>query len=367
MQDLSYRSALAVAALPTASAELKGVTVRLTTDDKPYWCNGTTWVDLTAAGAASPAGNDREIQYNNAGTTAGAANVEVHGGDLIIGQNASPTTPPTDYLKFFGKRFGPSGSRVMAAAIGPSGLDYTLQPALWRQKVCHWNPPGNATTVPGVNGFNAPIAVGTATARSVATTNVLTRAKRLGYVSAATAGSLTGHYNNAAQFTLGNGSNVGGFFYSCRFGISDATLQTVGRTFVGLTSSVAAFTNVEPSTLTNCIGVGNIASGTTLRIFYGGSAAQTSIDLGVNFPVDITSLYDLTLWSPPNQNGVVYYYVEKVGAVVAAATGVLGPGTAGTTLPANTTLLAHRAWRSNGTAAAAVGIDISSVYTETDW
>jgi hypothetical protein len=36
-------------------------------------------------------------------------------------------------------------------------------------------------------------------------------------------------------------------------------------------------------------------------------------------------------------------------------------------LPSSTTLLAFRAWRTNNTAAAAVGIDISSIYLETDW
>lgn len=50
MRDLSYRIAPVVAALPTASAALAGVTVRLSTDNKPYWCDGTTWVDLSLLG-----------------------------------------------------------------------------------------------------------------------------------------------------------------------------------------------------------------------------------------------------------------------------------------------------------------------------
>ena len=49
------------------------------------------------------------------------------------------------------------------------------------------------------------------------------------------------------------------------------------------------------------------------------------------------------------------------------AEGTLGPGTLGTTLPLNTTLLAPRAWRSNNTAALAVGLDVVNVYTETDY
>lgn len=341
-----------------------GVVPSPTTSTGKFLKDDGTWSTPTAS--ASAGGTNKEVQYNNAGALAGAANVEIDNNDLTLAVNPSPTPPPADYVKLFGKRYGPSGSRVMTAAVGPSGLDYTLQPSIWRQKISRWNPAGNSTTVPGVDGFNAPTAVGTATARNVTTTNTLTRARRLGYVSTTTAGALGGHYSTVAQSTLGTGTGVGGFFYSCRFGVSDATVQTVARTFVGLTSSVAAPTNVEPSTLTNCIGIGTNANDTNYYIYYGGSVAQTRIDLGASFPVNNSSLIDFTLWSPPNANGIVYYYVEIVGTTTTAS-GVLGPGTAGTTLPLNTTLLAHRAWRTNNTAAAAIGIDISSIYIETDW
>lgn len=50
-KSLSGTLALAVTELPTPTAALAGLTVRLASDNKPYWCNGTTWVDLTAAGA----------------------------------------------------------------------------------------------------------------------------------------------------------------------------------------------------------------------------------------------------------------------------------------------------------------------------
>jgi len=72
------------------------------------------------------------------------------------------------------------------------------------------------------------------------------------------------------------------------------------------------------------------------------------------------------MWSPPNVDGVIYYHVEIVGTSN-IVNGKLGPGTAGVTIPLNGTLLTHRAWRTNNTAAVVVGIDISSVYIETDW
>lgn len=50
MRDLSFRVTPVVAALPAASAALAGVIVRLSTDGKPYWCDGLSWVAMTQAG-----------------------------------------------------------------------------------------------------------------------------------------------------------------------------------------------------------------------------------------------------------------------------------------------------------------------------
>lgn len=281
----------------------------------------------------------------------------------------APTVPTTDAVSIFGKTFGGAGGRTMVAAVGPSGMDYTLQPAMWRQNVAMWKPPGGSTTLPGVFGFPAPTALGTATLRSIATTNALTRTRRLAYVTATTAGLVCGHYSTLAQYTLGTGTGLGGFFYSCRFGVSDTALQSAARAFCGMTSSIVSQTNVDPATLVNAIGIGHIAADTNWYVYYGGSTAQTRISLGTDFPINVTDLIELTLWSPPATAGVVFYNVTRISAtgVTYETGGQLGPGTAGVTLPASTTLLAHRVWRTNNTAAAVVAVDVNSVYIETDW
>lgn len=372
MKDTSYRQMVKVSALPTPSAILEGVTVELATDKKPWYCDGTTWYDLTATsagGGGTPGGSTGDVQFNNGGAFAGAANVEINNGDLLLLENASPVTPSSG-VKLFGKKLA---NRVLPASVGPSGLDAALQPSTWRQKIGLWTPPGNATTVPGVVGFNTLTALGTATARTVATTNLFTRTRRLGYVSAATAAGFAGHYNAAAQFTTGDGTGLGGFFYSCRFGFSDAAAVSGARAFVGLSSTVAAPTNVEPNTLTNSVGIAQLSTDATqLYLVYGGSASQAAIPLGTNFPPMIAAgitngvAYDLTLFSPPNANGVVHYRVERIGTAFVAE-GTFSLTTPGTQLPANTTLLAHRAWRCNNAQALAVGIDIINVYIETDY
>lgn len=56
MRDLAYRQAPVVSTLPAATVAIAGVVVRLSTDNKPYWCDGTAWFDLT-----QPGGNDSRL------------------------------------------------------------------------------------------------------------------------------------------------------------------------------------------------------------------------------------------------------------------------------------------------------------------
>jgi len=119
--------------------------------------------------------------------------------------------------------------------------------------------------------------------------------------------------------------------------------------------------------LINSIGVGQGAANTNLFVYYGGSAAQTAIDLGSNFPTgtSATDWYELTLFAPPTSNNTVYYQVIRLNTGNVAS-GTL-TGTAGTALPANTTKLAISNWRTNNATASAVTLSIGGMYMETDY
>jgi hypothetical protein len=255
----------------------------------------------------------------------------------------------------------------MPAFVGPSGLDSVLQPLLARNKVAYWNPAGNATTAPGVFGFTAPTLTGfTATARAVATTNLFTRMRRIGYVTAATAGTV-GHWRQTvAQYTVGDSTTqLGGFTHIIRFGISDAVAVAGARMFRGM-RIVATPTNVEPSTLTQCIGVGHGAADTNLFLYYGGTAAQTPIDLGANFPNahGSVNVYELALFSAPN-SGDVNYEVRRLNTGHVASGTITNSGA--TVLPTNTTLIGPWGYRTNNTTALSVAMDVMSAYIETDY
>jgi hypothetical protein len=292
------------------------------------------------------------------------------GGILMTAGSTDPLPPAAGKLTFYSRLVA---GRAVPKVIGPSGTSTILQNFLGQDKVSMWSPPGNATTVSTLTGgATAFTTVGTATARNVATTNFATRIKRLGYVSSTTAGSLVSLRVPVAQYTLGvPGSGVpdmGGFFLCIRFMTSDAATVSGARQFVGISSATGAPTNVEPSTLTNSIGVGHGASDTNLKIFYGGSAAQTPIDLGANFPANTLSVdvYELILFASPKANNAVGYKVTRLNTGHVAE-GTLTAATPGTQLPSNTTLLtAPLLWRTNNATASAVGLDFISAWISTD-
>ena len=276
---------------------------------------------------------------------------------LTLPDTQSPAVPDADYGTIFIKKIA---GRAMAAQIGPSGLDTTLQANLGGNKVAMWMPPGGSTTVPGVFGMAALAATGTATARPVAATNLLTRMTRLGYVSAATAGALAGGREAVAKYTTGAGPGLGGFFARYRFGVSDAATVGGARMFIGLDALTAAPTNIDPSTKINCLGVGQIGTSDNLHIIRGNATAKTPIDLGADFPANTNAdAYELSLFAPPA--GGCYWQVRRLNTAF-EATGFLPS----TEIPIATQLLCHQLWRCNNATALAVGLDVCGIYIETD-
>jgi hypothetical protein len=266
---------------------------------------------------------------------------------------ASPASGLTTYAKAV-------GGRQMFAQEGKSGVDYSFQPFLARNKALLWQANGNATTSTIIGG-STPTAIGTATTRNIAITNFFTWIRRLGYVSPTNANSTAGLRYSVAQFARGPANGCGGFHFVARFGISDAVLATGARLFVGLTSSTAVLGNTDPVSFTNIIGVGLDAADTTLQIFHNDAAGvATKINLGASFPESTnTDFYELSLYSAPGGNSVFYQ-------VINLTTNASASGEITTNLPLNTQLLAWQLWRHNVNTGLAVGLDISSVYLETD-
>lgn len=270
-------------------------------------------------------------------------------------EGQSPSAPTSGLISYSKS----VGGRNMFAQIGKSGVDYSFQPFLGRNRALIYQANGNATTST-VWGALAPTATGTATARTVATTNLFAWMKRIGYVTAITNNSVAGLRSAVLQNGLSNVANAGGFHFVTRFGISDAVLVAGARLFVGMVGVTTNLGNADPSSNTNIIGVGLDAADTTLQIMYNGTGTATKINLGASFPESTnTDMYELSLYAAPNST-TVYYGVTNL------STGATASGTITSNLPAVNTLLTYQLWRHNATTGSAVGLDIVSIYLETD-
>lgn len=272
-----------------------------------------------------------------------------------------PSAPASGKLLVYGKLIA---NRMMLKQIGPSGLATALQPFLARNKVGYFVPQGNSAALPEVFGYTAPTSIGTATLVNVTTTNLFTRMRRLTYLSTTAANNYAGQRVAVTQICID-----AGFYKIVRFGISDAVLASPVNMFVGISATTAAPSGgTEPSALLNSIGVGHASTDTNLKIFYGGTTAQTPIDLGSNFPINTvnTDAYELALFSPPGADNNVYYEVTRINTGN-VATGLITGDTSGVELPAPLTLLGYGYhWRCNLATGVAVGLDIMSDYIETD-
>jgi hypothetical protein len=108
------------------------------------------------------------------------------------------------------------------------------------------------------------------------------------------------------------------------------------------------------------IGMGNDATDTVMQAYGSGSSAQARVSLGSSFPNTASQsvIYELIMYAAPNASSVAYQ-------VTNLNTGVLATGTwSGAQLPSNTTFLTPYIWRSNGSTATAVAIDLCSMYLD---
>lgn len=324
-----------------------------------------TALDAKAAGAASSS-NNAIVRFDGTdGKTLQDSGILItDANEMTLPLVASPATPATDQVNLYG---GKTANKMFASYIDPTAAIHNLQASFANKKMRIYNPPSGSSSVVGVLGWSGATVTGfTVTSRNMAATNFFTRCSKQGFVTAATAGSV-GQWRMAGEgYTVGNSSTrLGGFYYVKRFGISDAAAVSDARMFIGL-KVTSTPTNVEPSTLINGIGMGHGAADTTMKIFYGGTSAQTPIDLGANFPADTrsTDMYELALYSAEN-SGDISYQVTRLNTGHVASGTITNSGAA--VLPTNSVLLTPWGYRTNNATALAVAIDINTVYAETEF
>lgn len=151
-----------------------------------------------------------------------------------------------------------------------------------------------------------------------------------------------------------------GFIYSVTWGPVIGVSNTSKRAFAGLRNSPSAPTDVSPSTLVECFGMGwDDANDTNIQIFHNdASGTATQIDLGSGFPIptaDRTDFYTLYIYVP--KNGAGWYY-----KVVDESDGTSATGLVTTNLLASSSFVRPFNYTSVGGVSAQTGIGIFTIY-----
>jgi len=363
-----------------ATVATQTTTPVITVVQTPALRSATTTVDVS--GATAPTVGQALIATSSTAATwqtvAGGGDVTLDGvqtltnktvTDPILPETISPTAPPSASVKLFGRS---KGGRMMAAQIGPSGLDTALQPFMGSNKVSMWSHSGNSTaiTAPTLFLFNmAHVAgnqEGTATTRTVTgASNILNGVRRLGLVTAAAINLSVGIRQTIAQYFRGNSTTKGGFFMTTRFGYN--TAASGNRGFVGFSTTTGVFTITADPSATGasstavCIGFGFDAEDTNWQVFRRtlNSDAITKTDTGMAKPV-AGKFYEVAIFLAPEATSFSL-------AIQDINTGTIYNLSTSTAVPPVNTQMSPRVWGNTGTSATALGIDKSLMYIETDY
>lgn len=269
---------------------------------------------------------------------------------LRLRGTVTPAAPPAGFLDVYARS---RAGRMFLEMIGPSGIDTSLQPALFGNNVMMWLP-GTGTTA--AISFGGAWTVGATQAHpTIATTNMLTQMKRATYTTSTTIGNAAGVRASAASCWRGNAAGLGGFFFFARLGV--VTFQSAMQIWVGL-SAVTGLIAGEPSAQNNTVCIGKDSTDTNWQLMFRDGATTTKVDLGL--AVAANQVLDVMFFAPPNGSNITAR-VRRLDVDT-----VLADNTVHTAnLPTATSLLVPHA-ECRTTTANAVAIALNRIYLESD-
>jgi hypothetical protein len=317
------------------------------------------FISVAAQDIAQVAGASGQVQFNSAGSLAGASEVEIEGNQLRLDVAGSTTAPASGGVKLIGTA---SAGRTLPAFLSQDAHVMMLQESLATSYPVIFKAFVNSTTL-GVFGGTGPTAVGTITVANIADTNAFTRNPRVEWlVTTASTTAIAGFRSTINIVTVGEtaAGRGGGFYFNGIWGPATGVATATHRAFFGLANITSAPSDAEPSTAVNCVAMGWDAADANVQILHNdASGACTKVGLGSSFPVpasDRTQFYKLELYSPQSTTQSVEYRVTDM------VTGTVANGTITTNLPTTTTFLSSRGWCSVGGTSSVVGLSFSSAY-----
>ena len=237
-------------------------------------------------------------------------------------------------------------------------FNHTLQSSFADKQISIWNPGSGTSSLPSIFGMPPPNILGTPTISSNPRAG-------LDFVSSSAAGNFAGWYGGAQIYTDDLGGNGNGIYAVLKFKVPVTT--TTSRGFIGFAQDITAPTNVSPSTLINCFGLG--FEGGYFHLNYGGNIAQTPITLWSLPTTDIEVRFNFGFYHNADIAQYIYYIGYDIrgmtpGTFSNPITPYTGIITSTNTNILNTFSVQPRLWVCNNTDASAVKMTIYNFYTE---
>jgi hypothetical protein len=266
---------------------------------------------------------------------------------------ATPAAPAASTMRLWAKN---RAGRFFPTVMGADGFQASMQPALFGQTI-QIRTPNTGTTVPVVdtNTWTGRASTGTLSHPAIATTNHLTLMRQSLYTSGAVAAQGYGIQGTFAMNYLGNAAGRGGFFFFCRFGFT--AYSAAARVFIGLTTQNAAYGATEPSTVNNTVGLGKDSGDATVSFFMRG----TAVTKNSSFTPAANTVYDFTMYAPPNSTTITYRLVDETNGTV-----IWDNLAVSTNAPAVNTLMYPWTWVGASSAVSQI-MAIGRVYVESDF
>jgi hypothetical protein len=315
---------------------------------------------LTASG--TPGGSTTQVQYNNAGAFAGAANVEINSNNLqLTAPSTTPAAADASSVVVY-----PTGlaDRFMLAMRGPTGAATLLQPSIFSNNIMLFTPQ-SGTVGTGSNNFQtAWTSNGTVTHPTPAATDVASSGRRTTFANVVTTANqqLGPRFNTDSErcFFRGNVAGTGGFFFFARFRLTYPASTT--RLFAGL-QGVSATNSVciTDTPAGSYCGLSHLTtdpatgSGALSFVTHDGTTRNA---LPINFTADLVSsspLLEFMMYCAPN-GGTIFFRLDDV------TNGATYTNSTTANLPGATVMMSPQCQASNGTANVTVNTVAISVY-----
>lgn len=340
-----------------------GNAIRLRNDGGILWANGGDATGTTDTSLSRTAAGIIGIGTGTLGNSSGTAIASGVIADIVLSNQVrqpsitTPSAPSTGNLTNYAKTIaGYTQPMFRAAGSAPEAV---LQAGFQSRSIATVRPNGNNSITS--NGISLT-PMGTLQDATISTTNRHQQTQRAEYlVTVAATTAIAGIYSVRIALYRGGATGCGGFYLSGRWGPTTGVSNTTQRAFCGLRNTAAAPTDVEPSSLTNIIGMGWDAADTNIQLMYNdGSGTASKINLGASFPVptsDRTSFYEIELYCEPNGSGIYYRVLDVVS-------GVETSGFVSTDIPSATSVLGFGGWTSAGGTSAVTGFTLFNYYQE---